>query len=555
MPKPVVAVHRAGSGSPLVLLHGLTGSWRIWRPVLSALSARHEVFVPTIAGHHGGPRLDVSVSVTALADALERTLDEAGIETAHIAGNSLGGWLALELASRGRARSVVAFAPAGAWQTQRDLRRITTRFLLAAKLTPHVLPHLGWAIRRPRTRRLMLLQVMEHADRIPVTEAVELFEDNAACTIVEELVTAVRNGDGFNSDIATIDAPIRIAWGERDRTIPFPQYGQPFTGLIPDAELVMMPGVGHVPMYDDPALVIRTILEVTIATDAAAVDAAAKPRFKGDPTAMSPELTGRQGSIYVHEWSAEEPRYIALIAHGYGEHAGRYAHVAARLVADGAAVYGPDHFGHGRSDGTRALIEDVEQLVADLHSVAEEARAAHPGLPLVLIGHSLGGVIATRFAQQHGDELTALVLSGPVIGGNPDIEGLLALDPLPDVPLDPALLSRDPQTGEEYNNDELVYHGPFLRPTLEAIFAAGRTIAAGPKLSMPTLWLHGELDGLAPLDATRPVAEQIAGAVFEEKVYEGAKHEIYNEINKDEVIEDTISFLNRQIGDAPAEAA
>jgi len=251
--------------------------------------------------------------------------------------------------------------------------------------------------------------------------------------------------------------------------------------------------------------------------------------------------------IHVHEWPSEHPRYIALVAHGFGEHAGRYAHVAARLVADGAFVYAPDHCGHGLSAGPRALIEDVDRLVEDLHAVATRACAQHPGLALVMIGHSLGGVIAARYAQVHGGELTALVLSAPVIGGNPDIEALLALDPLPEVPLDPALLSRDPQVGADYASDELVYHGPFLRPTLEAIFAAGRTIAGGPKLTMPTLWLHGELDGLAPLEATRPVAMQIAGAVFEQKVYEGAQHEIFNETNKDEVIEDTLAFVNRQL--------
>src|ERR1700737_2668721 len=177
MPKPVIApFHRAGSGSPLVLLHGLTGSWRIWRPVLSSLSARHDVFVPTLAGHRGGPVLEARVSIHALADALENTLNEAGIHTAHLAGNSLGGWLALELARRGRARSVVAISPAGAWQTARDLRRITAMFLWAAWLTPRLLPRIEWAVQRPRSRRLLLAQAMEHADRIPVGEAVELFD-------------------------------------------------------------------------------------------------------------------------------------------------------------------------------------------------------------------------------------------------------------------------------------------------------------------------------------------------------------------------------------------
>jgi alpha-beta hydrolase superfamily lysophospholipase len=270
---------------------------------------------------------------------------------------------------------------------------------------------------------------------------------------------------------------------------------------------------------------------------------------------MSPVLEATRGNLYVHTWSAERPRYVALIAHGVAEHAGRYEHVAARLVQGGAAVYAPDHRGHGRSDGTYGLVEDVEELVDDLHTVADHARAAHPGLAVVLIGHSLGGIIAARFAQRHPEELAALVLSAPAIGGNPDIEALLTMDPMPDVPLDPALLSRDPAIGEAYAADELVYHGPLLRPTLEAIFAAGRTVAAGPRLAMPTLWLHGALDGLAPLNATQPVAEAIVGDTFERKVYGGAQHEIFNETNRDEVIADALAFLNRHLPTAPPAAA
>jgi alpha-beta hydrolase superfamily lysophospholipase len=548
----ITPAYRAGSGSPLVLLHGLTGSWRIWRPVLSSLCARHDVFVPTLGGHHGGPVLQAPVSIRALADALENTLDAAGIQSAHLAGNSLGGWLALELARRGRARSVVAISPAGAWRSQRDLLRLTAIFLSMAKLTPRVLPHAGWAIRRPRSRRLLLWQVMEHGDRIPAAEAVQLFEDFAECTIIEELIATIRSNGGFDGGPLSTGAPIRLAWGERDRTLPFGRYGRPFAARIQGAEIAMLRGVGHVPMYDDPALVADTIIEVTSAVDAT-YDAAATLRTRGRHDKMTSTLEGTHGSIHVHEWPAEDPRFVALIAHGYGEHAGRYGHVAARLVADGAVVYAPDHYGHGRSDGPRAIITDVEDLVADLQTVAVWACARHPGLPLVLIGHSLGGLIATRFAQEHGEELAALVLSGPIIGGNPDVEALLGLDPLPEVPLDPSLLSRDPEVGEAYAADELVYHGPFVRQTLEAIFAAGRAVASGPELAVPALWLHGELDGLAPLDATRPVAERIAGPIFEQKVYDGARHEIFNETNRDEVIDEAISFLNRQL--AVAESA
>src|SRR3954453_1697696 len=149
-----------------------------------------------------------------------------------------------------------------------------------------------------------------------------------------------------------------------------------------------------------------------------------------DPAELS--LDGSEGTLFVAAWPNPDARYVALIVHGYAEHAGRYAHVAERLVADGAAVYGPDHLGHGRSDGEPALIADGEHLTADLGLVVGLARERHPELPVGMIGHSMGGLIATRFAQTHPGELDALVLSGPVIGSNPEFEALADMDPMPE---------------------------------------------------------------------------------------------------------------------------
>jgi alpha-beta hydrolase superfamily lysophospholipase len=157
----------------------------------------------------------------------------------------------------------------------------------------------------------------------------------------------------------------------------------------------------------------------------------------------------------------------------------------------------------------------------------------------------MGGLIAARLAQRGDQELAALVLSSPAIGGHPDIEGLLMLDPIPDVPLDPAALSRDPAVGEAYVNDPLVYHGPFKRETLEAIFAGGRAVAEGPSLgSLPTLWIHGENDPLALYPQTREVIERIRGDQFEERIYPEAMHELLNELNRDEVIDEVAAFVD-----------
>jgi pimeloyl-ACP methyl ester carboxylesterase len=107
--------HRGGSGSPLVCLHGFMETWRSWELVLPMLERRHDVLAITLPGHAGGPPLDGSVTTEAFVDAVEHAIAAAGLEIAHLVGNSLGGYVAFQLAARGRAASVVAFAPAGGW--------------------------------------------------------------------------------------------------------------------------------------------------------------------------------------------------------------------------------------------------------------------------------------------------------------------------------------------------------------------------------------------------------------------------------------------------------
>jgi alpha-beta hydrolase superfamily lysophospholipase len=261
------------------------------------------------------------------------------------------------------------------------------------------------------------------------------------------------------------------------------------------------------------------------------------------------EIAGTRGRIVVHHWDVDDPRLVVLLSHGYGEHARRYDHVAERLNAEGAVVYAPDHWGHGLSDGERALAEDLEGAVSDLHLVAELAAGEQPDLPTVLIGHSMGGLIAARYGQRYGGELTALVLSGPAVGGNPDIEALAQMDPIPDVPIDPAALSRDPSVGEAYAADPLVYHGPFRLETLLGFGAAVEAVAGGGTFGdLPTFWIHGEDDPIVPLVHTRPAIEAIKGSRFEEKIYPGARHEVFNETNRDEVLDDLVAFLRSSVG-------
>jgi alpha-beta hydrolase superfamily lysophospholipase len=257
-------------------------------------------------------------------------------------------------------------------------------------------------------------------------------------------------------------------------------------------------------------------------------------------------VEGRSGPLAVHVWDAAAPKRLVLLAHGYGEHSGRYDHVARALVLRGASVWSPDHSGHGGSGGERAIVTDIESMVDDLRHVKELAIDAHPGLPVVLIGHSMGGLIATRYAQRYGADLAGLVLSAPLIGRHEVFDMLLALPEIPEVPIEPTVLSRDATVGDAYAADPLVYHGPFKRPTLEGFRAALAAVDAGPGFgSLPLLHVHGGADGLVPLDIAGPAVERLHGPDFTEHIYDGARHEVFNEVNREEVIEDVAAFVDR----------
>lgn len=258
---------------------------------------------------------------------------------------------------------------------------------------------------------------------------------------------------------------------------------------------------------------------------------------------------GTAGDIVLWHWAVETPRFVVVISHGYGEHARRYDHVVARLAAAGAEVYAPDHQGHGRSDGTRVFIETFDDYARDLGAVIELAAERHRGLPIVLIGHSMGGAIAARYVQEGSSNLlAALILSGPFIGGNPDLMGLVQYDPIPDVPIDPTGLSRDPATQQSYLDDQYVYHGPFLRETLLALDTALRDIANGPDVGeLPTIWLHGEDDPIAPFPLAQQALPRLIGIKGRWKSYPGARHEIFNEINRDEVLDDVVTYITETV--------
>jgi pimeloyl-ACP methyl ester carboxylesterase len=259
------AIHRGGSGEPLVLIHGFSGTRMVWAPLLAALERCHDVLAVNLAGHVGGPELPpgTDVSVLALADAVERDMDAAGFDSAHLVGNSLGGWIALELAARGRARSVVALAPAGGWDAgSRAEKRLRTLFTRNHRLSQALLPRVDALMRRPRLRRALMWQVAAHGERIPAAAAAQLIRDSVACPVYFELMEAILR-DGPPPTFDRVTCPVLLAWGTRDRILPSKHYSKRLRQLLPSAEWVELRGLGHVPMSDDPELVARTITEFT----------------------------------------------------------------------------------------------------------------------------------------------------------------------------------------------------------------------------------------------------------------------------------------------------
>src|SRR5829696_7592300 len=249
------------------------------------------------------------------------------------------------------------------------------------------------------------------------------------------------------------------------------------------------------------------------------------------------------GRVQVRHWPSANPRRLVALVHGYGEHIGRYEHVAEALRARGATVVGPDHVGHGQSPGEQALVDDFEPVVDDVRAVVRQARG---DLPVVMVGHSMGGLIATRYAQRHPEDLAGLVLSGPAVGLSPVIADWLAAPELPSDPIDVAVLSRDPAVGEAYAADPLVWHGGWKRPTLEAFAAGDQAIADGPGFGdLPLLYVHGAEDQLVPMQLARPVVERLAGPDSELHVLDGARHEVFNELGKEETIDLVASFAER----------
>lgn len=257
------ALYRAGDGEPVVLLHGFTGTWHHWRPVLGELAARFEVIAPTLAGHAGGPPFtaDVPFTIEGSADSLEGHLDELGVGTAHLVGNSMGGALAIELAKRGRARSVVALAPGGGWSPgDPEAERIARFFARQTRVARAAAPRAAAIMSRAGTRRVAMRDIMRRGELLSPADAVDLLRTSIRCTVIDEVLGALRTPDAaVLKDLDRVSAPVLLAWPQHDRILPLEKHSPRLRREIPGSEFRVLPGVGHVPMWDDARLVVSTI--------------------------------------------------------------------------------------------------------------------------------------------------------------------------------------------------------------------------------------------------------------------------------------------------------
>lgn len=251
-----------GAIGPFVLIHGFSASPVIWSSVRQALSSHGAVIAVTLDGHAGGlPIASKAVSVSALADGVERDMDAAGIPGAVLVGNSLGGWLALELARRGRAKAVVALAPGGAWEfgSEED-RELQAHLIRNSKTVRRLLPALLVANRSSRLRRAMFAEMAVHGDRVPREIADTMLRASGTFTMGDALVASMF-APGNDLDAGGIDCPVLIGWGAEDKLTPAGVFGRRMRARLPRARWRELPDAGHIPMLDVPDAVASLILD------------------------------------------------------------------------------------------------------------------------------------------------------------------------------------------------------------------------------------------------------------------------------------------------------
>jgi pimeloyl-ACP methyl ester carboxylesterase len=249
---------RSGSGPPLVLLHGIGSRRGIWAPVSGALAAEHELIAVDLPGFADSPPLPpgASAAIPALTDRVQGFADELGLREWHVAGNSMGGAIALELAARGAVRSATAVSPAGFW-TERERAWCQRSLASAKRLVAATRPVLPAIVATPLGRTLLFAQTFGRPWRMSAQECLDTVDALLAASAFDDALSAFR---GYRAPTAHGDVPVTIAWGSRDGLL-LPREGQRARRLMPRARHVELRGCGHVPFGDDPELLARVLLE------------------------------------------------------------------------------------------------------------------------------------------------------------------------------------------------------------------------------------------------------------------------------------------------------
>jgi pimeloyl-ACP methyl ester carboxylesterase len=248
--------------SPLVLLHPGSSSGRIWQNVVPLLSEHLGVHTPTLLGHLGGPTAQRRpVTLTDIFDSAERYLDEKGLDRPHLAGNSLGGAVAIELARRGRAATVCAISPAGFWSaSDGSEKRLLKRLRVAGVIFPLIYPVAPLVLKSAAGRQIILRDLVCHGERLSAAQALDwYFADPKGCTVIDDSL-AWRYPE---KPLDPLPCPITLAWAEGDRLVPAATCGRTARERLPGATWITLPDVGHNAMVDDPDLVARTVMAVT----------------------------------------------------------------------------------------------------------------------------------------------------------------------------------------------------------------------------------------------------------------------------------------------------
>ncbi|AMO58961.1 lysophospholipase [Mycolicibacterium phlei] len=262
--------------------------------------------------------------------------------------------------------------------------------------------------------------------------------------------------------------------------------------------------------------------------------------------------------IVYDVWTPDaQPRGVVVLCHGYAEHARRYDHVAQRFGEAGLITYALDQRGHGRSGGKRVYLRDISEYTGDFHTLVGIAAAEHPQLPRIVVGHSMGGGVVFSYGVEHPDDYTAMVLSGPAVYAQEGVAPVMItvakilgglLPGLPVEKLPTEAVSRDPEVVAAYMADPLVHKGKLPAGIAKALIQVGETMPrrAGA-LTAPLLVVHGEQDKLIPVSGSRHLIECVGSDDAHLKVYPELYHEVFNEPERDLVLDDVVSWIEAKL--------